>query len=149
MGAVGKDFSKHIYDLFPAVASELFTTKVMLPTMSIVVSNVRGPDQPIYLAGAQMVAFAPVSIALNGVGLNVTGFSYHGRMWVCAVSCRDMMPDPGFFADCLRAAFDDLVAAAAALRPSGPTPPSGAVRKRRGASRSNTTRVASTRRRAS
>jgi WS/DGAT/MGAT family acyltransferase len=149
VGAVGKDFSKHVYDLFPAVASELFTTRVMLPTMSIVVSNVRGPDQPIYLAGAQLVAFAPVSIALNGVGLNVTGFSYHGRMWVCAVSCRDMMPDPGFFAECLRGAFDDLVAAAAALPSSEPTAPSGAVRKRRGASRSKATRVASTRRRAS
>ena len=24
------------------------------------------------------------------------------RMWVCAVSCREMLPDPAFFADCLR-----------------------------------------------
>jgi len=118
VSAVGKDLTKHVYDLFPAVASELFTTKVMLPTMNIVVSNVRGPDVPIYLAGAQMVAFAPVSIAMNGLGLNVTGFSYHGTMWVCAVSCRDMMPDPGFFADCMREAFSELVDAAEALSPA-------------------------------
>ncbi len=112
MGIVGKDLTKHVYDLLPAVASELFTTKVMLPTMNVVVSNVRGPDMPMYLAGAQMVAFAPVSIAMNGLGLNVTGFSYHGTLWMCAAACRDMMPDPGFFADCLRASFADLVAAA-------------------------------------
>jgi len=67
---------------------------------------------PMYLAGAQMVAFAPVSIAMNGLGLNVTGFSYHGTLWMCAAACRDMMPDPGFFADCLRSSFADLVAAA-------------------------------------
>jgi len=84
----------------------------MLPTMNVVVSNVRGPDMPMYLAGAQMVAFAPVSIAMNGLGLNVTGFSYHGTLWMCAAACRDMMPDPGFFADCLRSSFADLVAAA-------------------------------------
>ena len=131
VSAVGKDLTKHVYDLFPALASELFTTRVMLPTMSIVVSNVRGPDQPIYLAGAQMVAFAPVSIAINGVGLNVTGFSYHGRMWVCAVSCRDMMPDPGFFAECLRGAFHDLVVAADALPAAGAAVPAATSTKRR------------------
>jgi len=68
-----------------------------------------------YLAGAQMVAFAPVSIAINGLGLNLTGFSYHGTLWVCAVACREMMPDPGFFADCLRQSFADHVKAAKAL----------------------------------
>jgi len=115
VSAVGKDLTKHVYDLLPALASELFTTRVMLPTMNIIVSNVRGPDLPIYLAGAQMVAFAPVSIAMNGLGLNVTGFSYHGTMWVCAVACREMMPDPGFFADCMRDAFAELVAAADSL----------------------------------
>jgi WS/DGAT/MGAT family acyltransferase len=115
VSVVGKDLTQHVYDLLPAVASELFTTRVMLPTMNIIVSNVRGPDLPIYMAGAQMVAFAPVSIALDGLGLNVTGFSYHGSMWVCAVACREMIPDPGFFADCMRAAFADLVAAADAL----------------------------------
>jgi WS/DGAT/MGAT family acyltransferase len=117
VSAVGKDLTKHVYDLLPAAASELFTTKVMLPTMNIIVSNVRGPDMPIYLAGAQMVAFAPVSIALNGLGLNVTGFSYHGTMWVCSVSCREMLPDPGFYAACMREAFAELVAAADALHP--------------------------------
>jgi len=115
VSVVGKDLTKHVYDLLPAAASELFTTKIMLPTMNIVVSNVRGPDMPLYLAGARMVSFAPVSIALNGIGLNITGFSYHGTMWVCSVACREMVPDPAFFADCMREAFAELVAAADAV----------------------------------
>jgi len=132
VSAVGKDLTKHVMDLFPAAAAELFTTKVMLPTMNIVVSNVRGPDIPMYLAGAQMMAFAPVSIALNGIGLNVTGFSYHGTLWVCAVSCREMMPDPAFFAECLRASFDDLVQAAEALpEPAGAPTAAAPPRARR------------------
>jgi len=157
VSAVGKDLTKHVYDLLPAVASELFTTKVMLPTMNVVVSNVRGPDFPMYLAGARMVAFAPVSIAINGLGLNVTGFSYAGTMWVCAVSCREMMPDPAVFADCMRDAFRELVAAADALpareggqRSKKATPGEAAAaapgRKRQGgggAARSRAKRVAS------
>jgi len=59
-----------------------------------------------------MVAFAPVSIAMDGLGLNITGFSYHGTLWMCAVACRDMVPDPAFLADCLRSSFADLVSAA-------------------------------------
>jgi diacylglycerol O-acyltransferase / wax synthase len=58
------------------------------------------------------VNYAPISIALDGMGLNVTAFSYAGNMWLCAVSCREMLPDPSFFADCLRAAFERMKEAA-------------------------------------
>jgi hypothetical protein len=33
-------------------------------------------------------------------------------MWICAVSCREMLPDPSFFADCMRAAFELMKEAA-------------------------------------
>jgi hypothetical protein len=36
-------------------------------------------------------------------------------MWICAVSCREMLPDPAFFAKCLRDSFEDLKAAAARI----------------------------------
>ena len=66
-----------------------------------------------------MCIFAPISIVIDGLGLNVTGFSYHGTLWLCAVACREMMPDPGFFADCLRTSFADLAQVAA--KPAGAT----------------------------
>ena len=65
------------------------------------------------MAGARLVNYAPISISLDGMGLNVTAFSYAGNMWICAVSCREMLPDPSFFADCLRAAFEQMKEAAA------------------------------------
>ena len=117
-GAVGRDLAAKIFDLLPVTASEFVTRQLVLPQMSIVASNVRGPDVPMFMAGARLVNFAPISIALDGLGLNVTAFSYHGTMWVCAVACRDMVPDPAFFADCLRNAFHALEHAALQQTPA-------------------------------
>jgi hypothetical protein len=119
-GAVGRDLAAKIFDLLPVTASEFVTRQLVLPQMSIVASNVRGPDVPMFMAGARLVNFAPISIALDGLGLNVTAFSYHGTMWVCAVACRDMVPDPAFFADCLRNAFHALEHAALQQTPATP-----------------------------
>ena len=110
--ALGRDVAARIFDILPAAASEFITRRLVLPQMSIVVSNVRGPDVPLFMAGARLVNFAPVSIAFDGLGLNVTGFSYNGTLWICFVACRDMLPDPAFFADCLRNAFHSLEHAA-------------------------------------
>jgi diacylglycerol O-acyltransferase len=111
-GVLGRDVAAKVFDILPAAASEFVTRKLVLPQMSIVVSNVRGPDVPWFMAGARLVNFAPVSIAFDGLGLNVTGFSYNGTLWICFVACRNMLPDPAFFADCLRNAFHSLEHAA-------------------------------------
>ena len=117
-GAVGKDLSAKLFDLLPVTVAELATRRLVIPQMSIVVSNVRGPDVPLFMAGARLVNFAPISIVLDGLGLNVTAFSYNGTMWICAVACREMMPDPAYFADCLKHSFQQLVDAASAKEAS-------------------------------
>ncbi|NJD32206.1 MAG: wax ester/triacylglycerol synthase family O-acyltransferase [Gammaproteobacteria bacterium] len=45
---------------------------------NVLVSNVRGPDETLYLDGAKLEAFFPVSTLIVGVGLNVTLMSYDG-----------------------------------------------------------------------
>jgi diacylglycerol O-acyltransferase / wax synthase len=124
--AVGRDLAARLFEVLPDAASEFATRRLVLPQMSIVVSNVRGPDVPLFMAGARLVSFAPVSIAFDGLGLNVTGFSYHGTLWICAVACRDMLPDPGFFAECLRASFAELERATAAPPPESVAAPHSA-----------------------
>jgi hypothetical protein len=106
------------------------------------------------MAGARLVNYSPISIAADGMGLNVTGFSYAGTMWICAVSCREMLPDPAFFAKCLRASFEDLKAAAARIttvehpksvpRLPGPTPKAKPrkVAKKKGTARARARRRA-------
>jgi WS/DGAT/MGAT family acyltransferase len=110
--AVGKELARDLLEYLPAPVSEALLRNVRLPGVGLVVSNVRGPDVPLYMAGARLVNYSPISIALDGMGLNVTGFSYAGTMWICAVSCRHMLPDPAFFAACLRESFAELKEAA-------------------------------------
>jgi len=111
--AVGKELARDLLEYLPTPISRTLLRNVKLPGIGLIVSNVRGPDAPLYMAGAQLVNYSPISIPIDGLGLNVTGFSCAGTMWICAVSCRDMMPDPAFFAECLRASFEELKQAAA------------------------------------
>jgi WS/DGAT/MGAT family acyltransferase len=111
--AVGKELARDLLEYLPAPVSQTLIRNVKLPGIGLIVSNVRGPDVPLYMAGAQLVNYSPISIAVDGMGLNVTGFSYAGTMWICAVSCREMMPDPAVFAECMRSSFAELKDAAA------------------------------------
>ena len=110
--ALGKDLPARLLNILPAAAMRLLVTRGLMSVANITVSNVRGPDVPLYLAGARLHSFLPVSAIFPGLGLNITGFSYHGTMWVCAVASRRSMPDPAFFAECLQDSFDELVNAA-------------------------------------
>ncbi len=75
------------------------------PTWNLVISNVPGPQFPIYCAGAQLVANYPVSVITDGMGLNITVMSYLGRLDFGIVADREQMPDLwnliGFLADSL------------------------------------------------
>jgi len=122
--AVGKELARDLLEYLPAPVAGALVRNVKLPKIGLIVSNVRGPDVPLYMAGAHLVNYSPISIALDGIGLNVTGFSYNGTMWICAVSCREMMPDPAAFADCLRASLADIREAAADYAASGADEPS-------------------------
>jgi antitoxin (DNA-binding transcriptional repressor) of toxin-antitoxin stability system len=103
-----------VIQVIPAVAAEQLLRLAMFSLSNVTVSNVRGPDVPLYMAGAQLEMFLAVSIAFDGIGLNVTGFSYNGTLWVCFVACRDMLPDPDQFRDCLKESFAELLAGALA-----------------------------------
>ena len=63
------------------------------PTWNCVISNVPGPQIPLYLAGARLVANYPVSVITDGMGLNFTVMSYCGMLDFGIVANRDQMPD--------------------------------------------------------
>jgi hypothetical protein len=58
-----------------------------------VISNVPGPQVPLYCAGARLVANYPVSVVTDGMGLNITVMSYLGSLDFGIVADRDQMPD--------------------------------------------------------
>jgi diacylglycerol O-acyltransferase / wax synthase len=84
------------------------STGVGRPAWNLVVSNVPGPQFPLYLAGAKLVANYPVSVITDGMGLNITVMSYNGEMDFGIVADRDQMPDVGRLMDWLRDELDAL-----------------------------------------
>ena len=78
------------------------------PNWNLVISNVPGPQFPLYCAGAELVANYPVSVITDGMGLNITVMSYRGHMDFGIVADRDQMPDAWRLIDWLREALEEL-----------------------------------------
>jgi diacylglycerol O-acyltransferase / wax synthase len=85
-----------------ARATFRLSTSVGRPTWNLVISNVPGPQFPLYLAGARLVANYPVSVITDGMGLNITVMSYNGECDFGIVADRDQMPDLWKVMDWLR-----------------------------------------------
>ncbi len=77
-------------------------------TFNTMVSNVPGIQQPLYFCGAEMVSLYAMGPIVDQAGIFHTAFSYNGTMTVTVTACREMMPDPEFYAKCVQASYDDL-----------------------------------------
>jgi WS/DGAT/MGAT family acyltransferase len=82
------------------------------PMFNCVVTNVPGPQRPLYLNGARAVAMYGLGPIGDGNGLIHGVLSYNGQLTVSVTSCRDMLPDPAFYARCIEESVAELVAAA-------------------------------------
>jgi WS/DGAT/MGAT family acyltransferase len=83
------------------------------PLFNVVVSNIPGPDVPLWWAGARLAALYPVGPILEGVGLNITVVSYTGTLHVGLVGCRELLPEVDHLGHLLVDAFAELTKAAA------------------------------------
>ena len=80
------------------------------PLANLAISNVPGPPIDLYLAGARVEHYFPVSIVTHGLGLNITVQSYAGKLEFGVIACRDIEPGPAVIAKGLVTALDELVA---------------------------------------
>jgi WS/DGAT/MGAT family acyltransferase len=71
----------------------LSTGRAGRPAWNLVISNVPGPQFPLYCAGARLEANYPVSVITDGMGLNITVMSYCGHLDFGLVADREQMPD--------------------------------------------------------
>ena len=92
----------------------------MPPIANVVVSNVPGPQEPLYAAGARMVAYWPLSIVEHGVALNITVMSYAGAMGFGFTTARCAVPDARELSAALLEALDELVARSPLVHPARP-----------------------------
>ena len=63
------------------------------PPFNMVVSNVRGPGEPVSISGAHLRDLFSVGPILEGIGLNVTAWSYVDRMNFSFLGCPDLVDD--------------------------------------------------------
>jgi WS/DGAT/MGAT family acyltransferase len=88
--------------------------------ISTCISNVPGPDFPLYCAGARMVDYYGLGVLTPGMGIFHLVFSYFGKITLSVLADRNIMPDPEFYHDCLVNAYEELYAAATKLGPGEP-----------------------------
>jgi hypothetical protein len=84
------------------------------PVANLVISNVPGPQVPLYLSGAKMATFYPVSIIVHGIALNVTVQTYCGAIYFGVIACKKAVPNLHKLTDAIGSAFDELAALAEA-----------------------------------
>ncbi len=84
----------------------------MKPIAHCVVTNVPGPQVPMYFTGAKMVGSFGLGCPMEGIGLFHAVLSYNGAITIAVTACRDQMPDPSFYAECIEASFRELREAA-------------------------------------
>jgi WS/DGAT/MGAT family acyltransferase len=95
------------------------------PLAACSITHVPGPPGPLFLCGARMTYFSAMLPISDGLGLAFAVTSYDGRIVISPTSCRELMPDPERFAQCLRDSFQQLLA----LAPAAPVPPKAGRRR--------------------
>jgi WS/DGAT/MGAT family acyltransferase len=79
--------------------------------VNCVVTNVPGPQFPLYLAGAKAVRLYGTAPIMDYLGLMHAIFSYDGGLTITFTACRTQLPDPSHYADCIQHSFDALMKA--------------------------------------
>ena len=91
---------------FPGMAAPIWATGIsrlwqrgrlserLPPLANLVISNVPGPPIPLFVAGAAVTHFQPVSIITHGLGLNITVMTYASSLEVGIVSSKATLDKP-------------------------------------------------------
>ncbi len=82
------------------------------PVHNLVVSNVPGPQIPLYFLGAEVTAMYPLGPIFHGSGLNITVMSLNGKLDVGLISCPELLPDLWDLADDFAVGMKELIDAA-------------------------------------
>jgi diacylglycerol O-acyltransferase / wax synthase len=84
---------------------------VLPPAANITVSNVPGPRQTLYAAGAELLHIFPVSISTHGLALNITVQSYRDQLDFGFIAGANIIPHVQVLCDMLPVEFEALEAA--------------------------------------
>jgi diacylglycerol O-acyltransferase len=78
------------------------------PPLNVVLSNVAGPPDRIFFGPIEVESLYSVGPILEGIGLNITAWSYSGALGVSLLACPLSLPQPWLLIDALHDALDEL-----------------------------------------
>jgi len=81
------------------------------PAANVIVSNVRGPVDPVCIAGTRIRRFYSVGPVLNGLGMNVTGWTYAGTLGLAVLADAEVVGNAHEMTAAIRRAYEDLLEA--------------------------------------
>lgn len=114
------DITRHISSATMALAGRLVTELGLghraMRLANCVVTNVPGPQQPLYLNGAKLLKSTGCAPVIDGMGLLLGAISYNGELILSITACRELVPDPELLAACLKRSFQQLKKAAASRK---------------------------------
>jgi diacylglycerol O-acyltransferase len=108
------DISKHAPAATLALSARLLAGSsldggVHEPLAGCTIMNVPGPTTPLYFDGSRMTYFSAIMPISDGMGLVFAVTSYDGMIFISPTSCREQLPDPEFFAQCIRDSFQEYL----------------------------------------
>jgi diacylglycerol O-acyltransferase / wax synthase len=109
--ALGVEMMMAVAEWTPSVLLSLGARAANGP-INMIVTNVPGPQLPLYLLGAELLESYPQVPLLENTGLGVALFSYNGRLCWGFNADYDLVPDLFVFVRQIQKAFDELARAA-------------------------------------
>lgn len=121
--ARGEELTHELAEIVPPVISrnvlQLQDTLGKMPLLShlypapanMVISNMYGQIDPVYFLGAELVTGMTLGPCMPDNGLFHTASTASGQLVIAVNACREMLPDPDFYQDCLYESWDATMAA--------------------------------------
>lgn len=107
-----QDWSVFAAPLVAAQAARLYSrykvADLHRPPYNVIISNVPGPPFPLYLAGAELLHSYPISLPIEGIGLNITIMSYRDEVAIGLTADREAVPDIDRLMEFMPAALDEI-----------------------------------------
>ncbi|HWC38304.1 MAG TPA: wax ester/triacylglycerol synthase family O-acyltransferase [Acidimicrobiales bacterium] len=113
---LGEFVSSRIFGVGARQYSQLRMADRVPKPVNLIVSNVPGPDFPLYFAGAKLDALYPLGPIYDGMGLNVTVLSYLDTVGFGFITCAELLPDLWDLASGIGESLRELEKAPAARR---------------------------------
>jgi hypothetical protein len=109
------DLAEHAPSAAIAITSKMLRSASALlgnwaPLANCAITNVPGPQMPLYLHGARLTYLSAIMPISDGMGLVFSVTSYSEMISISFTGCYEQLPDPEVFAQCLRDSFHEYLA---------------------------------------